>query len=157
LREVLKRVVELAQLVEGYELELSRVNLKSIGKELTEFKGKVQMLTRSYLVSSDPSLVGDAHKLLNEVDEVTNRGQKCIRRLLRWLGVLPEGTEESSLENQDARPRDQGGAGGAGKRGPVRSGQQPGDSTAVSGRSPGQRQWMAYLQGKEHGVPTMQE
>ncbi len=53
-------MVELAQLVEGYELEPSEVDLKSIGKELTECKGKVQMLTRSYLVSSDPSLAADA-------------------------------------------------------------------------------------------------
>jgi site-specific recombinase XerD len=105
LREVLERVVELAQLVERYELETSEVNLKSKSKELTECKRKFQWLARSYLVSDDPSLAVDAHKLLNEVDNVTNRGQRRIRRLLRRLGVLPKGSEASSLENKDVRPR----------------------------------------------------
>jgi hypothetical protein len=44
LREVLERVVELAQLVEGYELEPSEVDLTSIIKELTECKGRIQSL-----------------------------------------------------------------------------------------------------------------
>jgi hypothetical protein len=90
-------VVELAQLVKGYELEQSEFDLKSIGKELTECKGKVQMLTRSYLVSDKSSFAVDAHELLNKVDEVTNRGQKRIQRMRRRLGVLPEGSETSTL------------------------------------------------------------
>jgi hypothetical protein len=90
--------------VEGYELEPSEVDLKIINKELSGCKGKVQSLTRSYLVSDDPSLAADAQWLLNEMDEVTNRGQKRIRRLLRRLGMLPEGLETSRLENKDVRP-----------------------------------------------------
>ncbi len=61
-------------------------------------------MTRSYIVSDDNSLVADAHKLLNEVDKITNRGQKCIQRLLRRLGMLLEGSETSSLENKDVGP-----------------------------------------------------
>jgi hypothetical protein len=58
-------------------------------------------LTKPYLVSDDPSLSADAYKLLNEADEVMTRGQKRIRRLLQRLGVMPEGSEASSLENVD--------------------------------------------------------
>ncbi len=71
--------------------------MKSISKEVSGCKGKVQSLTTSYLMSDDLSLAADAHKLLSEVNKVTNRGQKCIQRLLMQLGMLPEGLEESSL------------------------------------------------------------
>ncbi len=98
-------MVELAQLLEGYELELSEVDLKSISKELTECKGRIQSLTKSYLMSEDPSLATDAHELLSKVDGVTSRGQKQIWRLLRRLGQLLEGSETSSLENEDVWPK----------------------------------------------------
>lgn len=39
--------MELAQVVEGYELEPFGVDLKSIRKELTECKGRVPSLTKS--------------------------------------------------------------------------------------------------------------
>ncbi len=77
--------------MEGYELELSEVDLRSISKELSGCKGKVQSLTRSYLVSDDPSLAADAHKLLSEVDEFTNRVQKRIQQRPWSLGMLLEG------------------------------------------------------------------
>jgi hypothetical protein len=48
-------------------------------------------------MSDNLSLAADAHKILSEVNKVTNRGQKCIQRLLMQLGMLPEGLEESSL------------------------------------------------------------
>jgi hypothetical protein len=44
---VLEQEVELVRLVDGYELEPSEVDLKSISKELTECKGRVQRLTKS--------------------------------------------------------------------------------------------------------------
>jgi hypothetical protein len=73
--------VELAQLVEGNEMEPSKTNLKIISKGLRECMAKVQSLTKSYLASEDTSLAADAHELLGEVDEVIGRGQKRIRRL----------------------------------------------------------------------------
>jgi hypothetical protein len=65
---------------------------------------KIKLLTKSYLTSEDHSLAANAHELLGEVDEVTSRGQKQIHRLLWRLGLLPEGSEMSSLENKDAGP-----------------------------------------------------
>ncbi len=64
--------------MEGYELELSEANLRSISKKLSGCRGKILSLTRSYLVSDDSSLAADTHELLNEADKVMNRGQKCI-------------------------------------------------------------------------------
>jgi hypothetical protein len=40
--------------------------------------------------------------MINKADEVIDRGQKHIRRLLQRLGVMPEGSEAGSLENEDA-------------------------------------------------------
>ncbi len=87
----------LALLVEGYELEPSEANLRSISKKLSGCRVKIQSLTRSYLVSDDSSLAADTHEILNEADKVMNRGQKCIRMLLRRLGVLPVRSGASSL------------------------------------------------------------
>jgi hypothetical protein len=103
LMRVLEQVVELAQLVEGFKLEPSEADLRSNSRELSGCKGKIQSLTRSYLVSDDPSLTADAHELINEASEVIGRGQKRIRRLLQRLGMLPEGSKASSLENEDAQ------------------------------------------------------
>ncbi len=93
--------MELAQLLDGNEMEPSKTNLKIISKELRECMAKVQSLTKSYLASEDTSLAADAHELLGEVDEVIGRGQKRIRR----LGLLPEGSEVNSLEIEDVQPR----------------------------------------------------
>jgi hypothetical protein len=42
-------VVELAQLVEGYELEPFEADLKSIRRELSGCRGRIQELTKSYV------------------------------------------------------------------------------------------------------------
>ncbi len=76
LRRVLERVVELAQLVEGFELELSEAEVRSISRELSWCKGKVQSLTRSYLVSDHPSLAAATNELTNEADKVIGRGAR---------------------------------------------------------------------------------
>ncbi len=96
----MERVVELAQLVEGYELEPSEVDLKSISKELPGCKGKVQSFIRSYLVSDDPSLSVDTHELLTKVNEVTSFGSEAqseaaqeTRRATRGLGDQQSGEQ----------------------------------------------------------------
>jgi hypothetical protein len=99
LRSVLNKIVELAQLVEGFELEPSEIELRSINKELAWCKAKIHSLTRTFIASDDPAVAVDVHELLGEANEVMTRGQKCIHRLLQRLGVAPEGSETSSLKN----------------------------------------------------------
>ncbi len=77
------RVVELAQLVEGFKLEPSEVELKGIGKELANSKAKAQTLTWPLIRSENPIIAGKAHELVREADEVASKGQKRIRKLLR--------------------------------------------------------------------------
>jgi hypothetical protein len=62
-------------------------------------KGEIQSLTRTLLASDDMTVAADAHELLGEADEIITRSQKCIRRLLQRLGMVPEGSEVSSLED----------------------------------------------------------
>jgi hypothetical protein len=97
-----KRVVELAQLMEGFELEPSEADLKSTSKEFSGCKPKIQSLTRPILALDNPALAADAHEVW-KADEIMARGQKHIRRLLQRLGVLREGSETSSLENVATR------------------------------------------------------
>ncbi len=54
-------------------------------------------------MSDAPFLTADAHELINEAGEVIGRDQNRIRRLLRRLGMMPEGFEASSLENEDSQ------------------------------------------------------
>ncbi len=60
-------------------------------------------MTRLFLVFDDPSLAADIHELLSKANEVTSRDQKCNRRFLWWLDVVPEDSKASSLKNLDIR------------------------------------------------------
>jgi transposase InsO family protein len=88
------------QLVEGYELEPFKADLKSISRELSGRRRRIQELTKSYLISDEPTLAADAHELLNEADEVVSRGQKRIRRILQRLGMVLAGSEAGSPGQQ---------------------------------------------------------
>jgi hypothetical protein len=87
------------KLLEGLEFEPSETELRSIGKEQAGYKAKVHSLTRTFIASDDPAVAADAHGLLGEANKVMTRGQKSICRLLQRLGVVPEGSETSSLKN----------------------------------------------------------
>jgi hypothetical protein len=86
LQAALNRVVELAHLVEEFELEPSEVELKDNGRELTGFKAKIQSLAQSLMTLDNPAIAREAHELAREVNEVISRGQRRIRKLLRRLG-----------------------------------------------------------------------
>ncbi len=93
------------QLVEGYELEPFKADLKSISRELSGRRRRIQELTKSYLISDEPTLVADAHELLNEADEVVSRGQKRIRRILQRLGMVLAGWQSGPASPRPSRRR----------------------------------------------------
>ncbi len=88
---VVSRIGELAQLVEGFELEPEETELRSISKELNSYKARVYSLAKRLIASDDLAVAAGAHELLGEANEVMTKGQKSFRRLLRRLGVVPEG------------------------------------------------------------------
>jgi hypothetical protein len=82
LKNVINTIGELAQLVEGLELEPSKAELRSISKELTSYKTRVHSLAKTLIASDDAAVAAEAHELLGEASEVMATDQKRVPRLL---------------------------------------------------------------------------
>jgi hypothetical protein len=59
-------------------------------------KAKVQVLGSTPHEVGQLTIAGKIHEMARETDEVASRWQKKICKLLRWLGVIQEGSEMSS-------------------------------------------------------------
>jgi hypothetical protein len=63
LKMALYSVVELAQLVEGFELEPLETDLKGIGRELASSRARVQTLTQPLMRSNNQTMAREAHEM----------------------------------------------------------------------------------------------
>jgi hypothetical protein len=69
LRAALEKTAELAQLVEGFELEPSEVELREISRELHEEKGRAQVIPQPLLRSENPLTVVKAFGMVQKDGE----------------------------------------------------------------------------------------
>jgi hypothetical protein len=69
LRAALEKTAELAQLVEGFELEPSEVELREISRELHEEKGRAQVIPQLLLRSENPLTVVKAFGMVQKDEE----------------------------------------------------------------------------------------
>jgi hypothetical protein len=67
-----QKTAELAQLIEGIELDPYEAELRGIRKELTNSKAKAQILAHPLMRSDNPAITNKADKLAQEADEVAS-------------------------------------------------------------------------------------
>jgi hypothetical protein len=95
LRTSLERTAELAQLVEGFELEPYEAELREISRELHERRAGPQ--------SGNPLIADKAFEMVQGVEDMR------IHKLLRRPGVAQEDSEASIMETLEAAALHRGG------------------------------------------------
>jgi hypothetical protein len=63
------RIVELTQLVEGFEMEPSKAKLQEISRELQRERSKAQKMAELLLGSEDPFMVEKTFEMMGEIEE----------------------------------------------------------------------------------------
>ncbi len=74
-------------LVEGFEVEPSKAELREISRELHGEKGRSQIMAQPLLRSEIPLIVDKVFGMVQEVKNIAHTGQRTICMLLRRLGV----------------------------------------------------------------------
>ncbi len=69
LQAAVSRMFDLAQLVEGFEVEPCKAELQEISRELQGEKSKVQEIAQLLFCSKDPLIAEKAFKVMQEIEE----------------------------------------------------------------------------------------
>jgi hypothetical protein len=84
---VVGRMAKLPQLLEGFNMEPSEVELREITRDLQNKKSKSQKIVQPLLSSKDPLSAEKAFEVMREIKEASRQGQSRICKLLWRLGV----------------------------------------------------------------------
>jgi hypothetical protein len=104
----------IARMEDGPEKE----GLRAMGWELSGAKRGLMLLGPVLMMSQDPSLAAEAHKLAGEAEDAIKAGQQKVRAALRRLRAASDISETGSVDLQGVRGQSAGG------KGQNRSGQQ---------------------------------